>query len=60
MDTKKVIILGNMSNMIDKDLYYEFLQFIEDVYKWEQEMIKDVKLSAKVYETSRDISLPIR
>lgn len=55
MEINKLIVLGDFSNMIDKDLYHEYLQHLADILKWSKEMLLDIKLSARVYETPRDL-----
>lgn len=55
MEANKIIILGDFSNHMDKDLYRDYLQHVADILKWEREMILDIKLSARVYEAPRDI-----
>ena len=55
MDANKIIILGDFSNMMDKDLYYEYLRHVADILKWSKEIEFDIKLSARVYETLRDL-----
>ena len=55
MNTEKIIIIGDLSNMMDKDLYYEYLCHIADILKWDKEMMFDMKLSAKIYEAPRNL-----
>lgn len=57
METNKIVILGDFSNHIDKDLYRDYLQHVADILKWEREMMLDIKLSVRVYEAPRDLPI---
>lgn len=61
METNKIIIIGCVENkfFFDENAYEEYLQHMNDIKKWEHEMMEDIKKVVKRYETLGDISLPI-